>query len=335
MKLKVVSLTMLLIFLTFTLFTGESYSQEKLEKMKVGCAGYSAALAPLWVAKDSGMLAKYGIDAEIIFISGVKTIQAMIAGETPISVTAGVPLANSVLAGSQLVMIAMHINTLPYSIISSKDIAKPEQLKGKKIAISQFGSSSDFSIRYALEKFGLSPTKDVTLLQMGDQSARYAALTSGNVNATIITPPLTLIARKQGFNTLADLSATGFEYPHEGVAVTKAFIKEKPQTVMNFLKGFLAGIQYWKAHKEETKKIMAKYMKLDLVKDKDELEETYIEYSKLMPKKPYPTAKGFKAALDEIAEKDPRAKAAKPEQFMDLSFMKELDQNGFIDSLYK
>ncbi len=331
MRSKVLSA---LLFVTLTvLLPVNSRGDEKLEKIYVGVAGLSGALAHAFMPKDSGLYEKYGLDAELIFFQGgTQAIQAALAGGVQMVVTAGPEVINARVAGSDMIMIAGYMNTLPYSIVADKKITKFEQLKGTKAAISKFGSTSDLAVRYALEKNGLVPGKDVTIIQLGDQNTRFAGLTAGSVQSTLISPPFDITAKKMGFNILADMADLGLPYQHETVATTDRFIKEHPETVRKFLRAFIAGIHLWMTDEKKTEQILSKRLK---IKEKEILDETYVAYKKLTEKKPYPTLKGIQFQIDDVAKRNPKAKGAKPEDFINITFLKELDQSGFIDKLYK
>ncbi|MGE5817456.1 MAG: ABC transporter substrate-binding protein [Deltaproteobacteria bacterium] len=308
-------------------------ADEKPEKIYVGVAGLSGALAHAFVPKDTGLYEKYGLDAELIFFQGgTQAIQAALAGGVQIVVTAGPEIINARVAGSDMIMIAGYMNTLPYSIVADKKITKFEQLKGTKAAISKFGSTSDLAVRYALEQNGLVPGKDVTIIQLGDQNTRFAGLTAGSVQSTLISPPFDITAKKMGFNILADMADLGLPYQHETVATTDRFIKEHPETVRKFLRAFVAGIHLWMTDEKRTKEVLAKRLR---IKEKETLDETYVAYKKLTEKKPYPTLKGIQFQIDDVAKRNPKAKGAKPEEFVNVTMLKELDQSGFIDKLYK
>jgi NitT/TauT family transport system substrate-binding protein len=228
------------------------------------------------------------------------------------------------------------INSLTYVLVSDSRITRPDQLKGSKIAIARFGSLSDFGVRLALKRLNL-PLSDVTLLQLGGgQTARLAALKAGVVQAAIFAPPITRVAREQGFFSMLDMIKEKFEYAGSAIAASGAFLREKPDLAARFMRAYVAGIQYGKAHKEESMRITARYMKLDLNKDRASLEETYnIFIQDVVQRKPYPSLEGIQRVLDQIAENDPKAKSAKPEQFVDTRLLTELDRSGFIDGLYK
>jgi NitT/TauT family transport system substrate-binding protein len=308
--------------------------QQPLKKVVIGYSAISPSQAPAWIAHQAGLFRKYGLDVQLLFIeSGSRTVQTLISGDVIAAQVAGTSVIQSNLQNSGVVMIAGFLNTLDYKFIVARDITRPDQLKGKSVAVSRIGSSSDFATRYALEKYGLTPDKDVAILQIGSQPARFSALETGQIHGVMIAIPLTAKATKMGFNTLADLQMLGLEYQHTGLAVSQNLIKTQPDVVRNVLKAFVEGIHYMKTHRKEAMAIMAKYLKTD---DADALQEAYESIGlALIPEKPYPTLKGIQIMLREMGTKDANARSARPEQFVDLAFMKELDSSGFIDRLYK
>ena len=254
-------------------------------------------------------------------------------GEVQFGVVAGAPVVQSNLRGSSVVLVTGFLNTLDYQFIVDKTITRPDQLKGKAVAVSQPGSSSDFAMRYALDKYGLEPGKDVSLVEIGSQPARFAALQSGKIQGVMIAVPLTLTAKKMGFNMLADLQMLGLEYQYTAMATTRDLIKSRPDLVRSVVKASVEAIHYLKTHRKEAIEILRKYMKTD---DTEALAETYEAIAlTLVPERPYPTLRGIQTILQELAAKDPKAKTAQPEQFVDMSFVKELDASAFIDRLYK
>ena len=309
-------------------------SPQGLKKVAIAYSSISPNQAPAWAAYETGIFRKYGLDVQLIFVeSGSRTVQTLVSGDVVAAEVAGAGVIQSNLQGSGVVLIAGFLNTLDYKFMVSRDITRPDQLKGKAVAVSRVGSSSDFATRYALEKYGLVPDKDVAILQIGTQPARFAALEAGKINGVMVSIPVTAKATKLGFNTLADLQMLGLEYQHSALAVSQNLIKTQPDLVRNILKAHVEAIQYMKTHRKETIAILNKYLKTD---DADALQEAYdAEIQALIPQKPYPTLKGIQIILRELGAKDAVARAARPEQFVDLTFMKELDSSGFIDRLYK
>ena len=312
----------------------EGGTPQSLKKITIGYSSISPASSSAWFAYEGGFFRKYGLDAQLIFIeSGSRMVQTLISGDVVAAQVGGAPVVQSNLQGSGVVIIAGLLNTMDYKFVVSRDITRPDQLKGKTVAVSRVGSSSDFATRYTLEKYGLVPDKDVAILQIGSQPARFSALESGRIHGVMIAIPLTARAAKLGLNILADLQMLGLEYQHTSLAVSQNMIKTQPDLVRNVLKSFVEGIHYAKTHRKEALAILAKYLKTD---DADALQEAYeSELQALIPEKPYPTLKGIQTILREMGAKDANARSARPEQFVDNSFMKELDSSGFIDRLYK
>jgi ABC-type nitrate/sulfonate/bicarbonate transport system substrate-binding protein len=143
---------------------------------------------------------------------------------------------------------------------------------------------------------------------------------------------VTVLARKARLNSLAEPSDFGSAYTNTPIAATGAFIKDRRDTVRRFTRALVEGIFVYKTQKEFSKRVIAKYMR---VNDPDAVEDSYQFFSPVVPSKPYPPLDGIKEVLLELGEKDPKARSAKPEDFADSSFVRELDENGFIDGLHK
>jgi NitT/TauT family transport system substrate-binding protein len=305
-----------------------------LQKINVAYSSISGNVSPLWVTQDKGFFRKYGLDVQAILIeSGTTTAQALVAGDISFASVAGPAAIQSNLRGADVVIIAGVLNTLVFQLYTDKGITRPDQFKGKSVSVTRYGSATDFAMRYALEKYGLDANKDVAILQLGNHPAQLAGLEAGRVQGAMLSMPTSLRAKKMGFPMLADLQMLGLEYQHTSIATSKVLIKSKPDLVRDFMRAYIEGIHYAKTHRKETLDVLAKYLRVD---DKDVLEETYESIiSTLVPEKPYPTLKGIQTILRELGVKDPAARSARPEQFVDLSIMKELDSSGFIDRVYK
>jgi NitT/TauT family transport system substrate-binding protein len=305
-----------------------------LQKINVAYSSISGNIAPLWVTQDKGFFRKHGLEVQAVLIeSGTTTAQALVAGDITFASVAGPAAIQSNLRGADIVIIAGIINTLTFQLYTEKGLVRPDQFKGKSVGITRFGSATDFAMRYALDKYGLDANKDVAVLQLGNQPAQLAALEAGKVQGAMLSAPTSLRAKKMGFPMLADLQMLGLEYQHTSVATTRALLKSKPDLARDFMRAYIEGIHYAKTHRKETLDILAKYLRTD---DREVLEDTYESIVvALIPEKPYPTQKGIQIILREFGVKDPVARSAKPEQFVDLTVLKELDSSGFIDRVYK
>lgn len=305
-------------------------------RLNVGYSAASADQLPAWVAKDSGIFAKNGLDVQLIFFTGGTTaILALVSGDVPITQVSGPGLVNSALAGSDAVFVAAGITGLNYVLMGKPGVKNIEQLKGGTLAISRFGSATDTIARLALHKVGLTPGKDVTLVQVGSGPDRLGALLTGRVSGAVINPPSSFTAEKRGMAILVDVAKINLVFQHTGAATTRRFIKEHPDTVRRYVKAHVEAVHKMWTDKEATIKALSKYMGSGL--ERETLEKSYdnVMTEALYPKKQYPSLEGLKTVIEDVAERDPRAKSAKPEQFVDLTFIKELDQSGYIDGLYK
>jgi NitT/TauT family transport system substrate-binding protein len=320
-----------LCFAVLELFCNQP-TEAQLTKIGVGYSAISGDALPAWIAKDAGIFEKNGLDVQLVFFTGGTTaVMALVSHDTPITQLAGAAVVNSVLAGSDAALIAGGVTSLNYYLLARPDIKTPEQLKGGSVAISRFGSSSDFIARYALQKIGLTPGKDVTIVQIGSTTARVDAALSGRVQATVVNPPASIIAQKRGMNMSADLPKLGLVYQHTAVATTRKYIREHPDIVRRYVKSQLEAVHRIYADREESIRALGKFIGGKI--DRDVLEKTRenLLSESVLPKKQYPSLEGIKTILATEA----KGKPGKPEDFVDASFVREFDQSGFTDGLYK
>ena len=316
------------------LFYPASLPAQSQKTLLLGLASISGGIETLYVTKKIGAFKRNGLDVDFLLLQGgSQALQVLLSGDIKlISGGGGTAAQRARFKGAGNLLVATYTPTMPYSLYVNAKIQDAKRLKGAKIAISRFGSSSDFAARFMVARLGLDPSKDVTILQIGNQRERMSALLSGSVDGSVVDAPNTLIARQQGFVELADASKLGLTYPHNNIASTDRFIREEPQTVFSFLRAFVEGIAYYRTHKAESMQMIKEFLR---VSDNAIAEEAYEYYSRITPAKPYPNAEGVRGVLEEIALTEPAIKNAKVEQFVDSSFITKLDQSGFIDGLYK
>lgn len=301
------------------------------KKIKIGYPAISYNQIHIWIAKDAGLFRKHGLDAEIVFFRGGQmATQALVAGDPPIVNIGTVVQAG--LQGHDVVLIASSENAYNYSVVARPGISRVEQLKGKRLGVSGFGSASHNASLILLKKFNLEPNKDVALVVAGPTSERLSAVEGGRIDATLLTPSELPRSRKQGLVEVYDLAGLGVEVQGNGFATSRSFIKSQRDTVLSALKGYVEAIHYIYRNRDETKKIVAKYLRLT---DAEVLDATYTAFVKTVAKRPTPTLKGIQFMLDEVAVKMPNAKTAKPEQFVDLSLLQQLDKEGFFAEMAK
>ena len=330
---KLIVFSLALLFLQLSTYR---LASAQMTRLNVGYSAASADQLPAWVAKDSGIFAKNGLDIQLIFFTGGTTaILALVSGDVPITQVSGPGLVNSAFAGSDAVFVAAGTTSLNYVLMGKPGIKTAEQLKGGTVAISRFGSATDTIARFVLRRIGLTAGKDVTIVQVGSGPERLSAALTGRVTASVINPPSSFVAEKRGLAIIADVAKMGLVFQHTGAATTRKFIKEHPDIVRRYVRSHVEAVHKMWTDKEATIKALSHYMGSGL--DRETLEKSYdnVMTEAFYSKKQYPSLEGIKTVLDDIAERDPRAKTAKPEQFVDASFIRELDQSGFIDGLYK
>lgn len=315
-------------------WSAEGAPGRPLEKLNVAFSSISGNMAPLWVTQETGFFRKYGLDVQPILIeSGTTTAQALAAGDISFAQVAGPAIIQANLRGADAVMIAGVVNTLTFQLYTEKGITQPDHFKGKAVGVTRYGSATDFAMRYALDKYGLDAKTDVNILELGNVPNLLTGLEGGKIQGAMLSAPTSLRAKKLGFPMMADLQMLGLEYQHTSIATSRALIKSRPELIRNFMRAYIEGIHFAKNNPKETLAILARYLR---TADREILEDTYESIIlRLIPEKPYPTQRGIQVILREMGLKDPAARSARPEQFVDVSIMKELDSSGFIDRVYK
>jgi NitT/TauT family transport system substrate-binding protein len=316
----------------FVPFSFYSVASAQLTKVTVGNNAISGNGLPAWMAMDAGIFRKNGLEIQLVYFrGGTITAMALVARETPISQVSGPPIVSAVLKGAAAVVVAGGNVVSEYWLMSRPEIKTAEQLKGGSVAIATFGGQADFISRIALQKLGLTSGKDVAIVQVGTVPERLSALQSGKVQAAMLNVPDNVTAQKRGFNGLVSVR---LPYQGVGVSTTRAFIRENPDVVRRYVKSQIEAVHRIKTDRESGLKVLTKYLSAP---DKEILERTYDDISsdEKVPPKQYPSLEGIKNILEPLAAADPKAKAAKPEDFVEMRFVKELDESGFIDDLYK
>jgi ABC-type nitrate/sulfonate/bicarbonate transport system substrate-binding protein len=296
-------------------------------------SGYAAISGPhavLWIARDAGLFEKNGLRTEVAYIrSGSTMSQTLVAGEIHMAQMGGPAMLAAGVAGMDVTFVAVALNTTPIVIMGS--VAKIEDLKGKAVGITRYGSNTDISARYAIRKAGLQPEKDVALVQLEDYPGIMGGMQSGRIAAGALADPFTDHAKRLGYKEIADLAAMGLEFPFVGIAAKKSYIKDNIDTVQRFVRAYTEAIALYKNNRELAMKVTSKYT---AIKDPAILASTVDFYAPKLQRVPYPTVGGVKFVLEQVAVRDPRAKNFPPETFMDLRFVKNLEDSGFIKGLY-
>ncbi len=301
-------------------------------KVRIGWVSVSAANSAIWSAEDGGYLKKYGLDADVLNLAdSTQAVAAMLAGEIPLNCgLSGTAIVSSVLGGSDLVILAATIATFPSSLYGKASIKDVAALRGAKIGVTRIGTASDTAARYGLRSGGVDP-KDVTFISTGGLRETIAALQAGQIDAGALSPPETLIARNLGFKEIVDVGKLGIEYVYNGVATSRAYAQRNAAAIEAAIKAVLEGEHRFRTDAAFGKKVIADRTKLT---DNAQVEETYTLFAKTYLKEPpFVTEAAIQSVLDDIGTTNPKAKGADPKSFIDTSWLKRLDDSGFIKGL--
>ena len=303
------------------------------EKLRLAWAGFSPTNSPVWVMEDRKLLQKQGVTPEIISINASPTVlQALLANEIDAASISVTTLTSSRLAGADTVMILGIVPTFVDHIVSLSSITAVEQLKGKTAGVNRLGSTSDLGLRLALKKLGIDPEKDVKIIPTGGTAERFAALSKGITQFTIIPEPFLTQAEKLGFRNLFNISDLKIPFWWNGILSRESIIKTQRPLLSKLVRAMVEAIHIIKSDKEYAKTIFKKNLGIN---DPEGLERAYKDYSNAFPEFPYPNPDGVKTMLDDLAPKNPKAASADPKTYVDMSFVAELDKSGFIKQLYK
>ena len=308
-----------------------SYGQ-KLERAVLAFGSTGPNLTPFWVGRDAGVYRQYGLDVDVVFFRGSTiAINALATNDAQFGAFGASAAVLAKLGGADTILIATATPGLLFYLVATKEIRNGNDLKGKKIAVSRPGTDSDLAARVAVQKLGLTD-KDVQIISMGTDAERMTAMSQGVADATVLTIGGYVAAQKLGFHSLIDLSQANIPYEAASLITTRRLIRENPDKVLKFTKGFVAAIAYAQSHREATLRILSKYMRTS---DREILNASYDYYiGRVIPRAPYVNERGLQAVIDFIRQRNPQTRNAEPQDFMDNRFIKELDESGFIKSLY-
>jgi len=319
---------------TLLLFVISWMRAEAQEKIRIAYSSTDTINQVWTVANDAGFYKKHGLDAELVYIgSTTVTVTAIMAQDIQVGNAAGSGVANAAVRGADVVSVGCMINVLAYELVVLDSVKSAEDLKGKSIGISRFGSASDVAARELLKGLGLKPMEDVKILQVGGASERAAGFSRGII-AGFPSPPgnVYLIPGGLPHRILANMADLEKPYPLPFICAvtTKSYLAKKRDTVKRVLMALIEAAHYFKTNKEATQKIVAKYLR---GANKAYLDSSYQSTSKLLERVPYTTREGMKIQLDEALKLSPASKVT-VDSLIDDSIVRELEKEGFIDRVY-
>jgi NitT/TauT family transport system substrate-binding protein len=306
-----------LLFLSFCCLLAPVGVSAQTTNVRIAFNGFGGVV-PLYMGDDAGVFKKQGLNLELVFIPGGSvSLQALIGKSLDLLLTGGPPVVNAYLQGAKIKIIGGVVNLLPYMFVVTTGIRSGEQVKGKKIGISRFGSNTDYVVRLALNQFGVTPN-DVQIIQVGGSQARLVALKAGAIQATVLSPEEALVAQKMGFNVLFDFIEKGIEFPHVNFVARDDYLETQPQTVRSFMRAYLDAVRYYKTHRAEAVK---KIMSLSKLPERQMAEVVYDGSLRATPDDGKPTVKGMEVVLEAAGKENPKAKFLTVQQLLDLKFL--------------
>jgi NitT/TauT family transport system substrate-binding protein len=304
---------------------------KKLEKIRVGGGSVGAPQMTMWYAKEANLYEKHGLAVEAIHIPGSSmALQAMLSGEVPIIQLGGAASMQANLAGADTVIVATVLKKFLFSIFSRPDITRIADLKGKLFGATRFGTLSDFASRFALERNGLNPERDITMVQTGGQPETVMALITGKVQAAALSVPATMRAKQANMRELLDMAKLEATIHQNGVVTTRHYLKSNEDTVRRFLRAYTEGAVLAKRDKAFAARVMAKYLG---TQDREMLDDAYERVTRHLEIPPYPSVEGVSVLLKTLEKTQPKAQTVNPEDFIDPRLLREIANSGFIDRL--
>jgi ABC-type nitrate/sulfonate/bicarbonate transport system substrate-binding protein len=320
----------LLLVLLLTIIPNRAWAQ--LQKFRAANGGFGTAInAILPGAYHAKIFQKYGLEAEYIALeSGTIGMQTLLANELQVVFTTGALAVTANLQGGDSTIIAGGINFFPFKLIVRPEIKTAADLHGKKLAISRFGSASDYAAQLAIEKLGGDP-KQVTMLQLGGNPSRLAALTSGTTHATVFSEPFASVAVKQGMRSLLDLADSGVPFPQNSFIVRRSVLAERRALIVNAIKASIETLYLLKKDRKFAREVLKKYLRID----DDALIESGIDYYLTRHGEgilTLPDRKGLEFVIADTAKTNPKAKGQTPESLrvLDGSVLDEIKKSGFL-----
>jgi ABC-type nitrate/sulfonate/bicarbonate transport system substrate-binding protein len=302
------------------------------EHLRVAWTAPAAGYLSLHSAMEQGMFEKRGLAVDLTLTSAAQAVSALLAREIDVAQTDGASLVRAGLAGGETVIIGVTTPSFTQKLIAHPSITRPEGLRGKRLGITRAGSVSDFAARYMLGGYGLQGDTDVALIQLGAYPEMVGAMMAGAVDAALLIEPVAAEARQQGFVLVLDLATLGVEYPSTGLGTLRSIVSERPGALRAFVGGMVEATAWMKAHRAEALEILARYTQMEAP---SALAAAYEENVPRAPQAPYPTEASVATILEWIRETDPRAANARPADFIDDRFVRELDDSGYIRQLYQ
>lgn len=299
-----------------------------LKKVRLAFSALAYANPPFWIAHELKLFEKYGLESELIYVGGARPIQAMLGGSLDVSQVGGAATVAAAAQGAEVAILGTVFTRLTFAIHASPQIKQISDLKGKTVAAGAIGGNSYFAGLLFLSRFGFVANRDVGLMAAGGSPEVMAGLAQGRFQAGVLTPPTSTMAARMGYREIFDLASLEFPFPVISVVSTRRFIDGNPDVVLNVLRATAEAIYLYKTRPELTLPVVAKYMRVP--KDDSALVQSQESLGKHLNQTLMPSLEGIKFVLDFLAEQRPALKSKNPADFVDLRFIRKLEEEGFF-----
>ena len=311
-----------------------AFSAAAPSRLVIGYASTTPRLMPLWMARDQGFFAKYGIESEPVLLrSGATLVTGMASGDIQIGRTAGAAVLSAVAAGHEIKMLATFSSRNSYDVVVRPNIKRAEDLRGKKLAINSVGGGTWIGAMLWLEYFGLDEQRDQILLQsIGDQGVQSQALESGTVDVVFVDSVYSKVLKQKGMTILAESSELKQPLVSQSTIVPRAFLQQHPDIAEGYLKGEIEGIAFATAPKNKPAVIKTLMRRLRV--DAAAAEEGYADMLRGVDRKPFASLEGMRNLQRLLKPRNPKIGDLRVEDVVDNRIMRKLDESGFIDRAF-
>jgi NitT/TauT family transport system substrate-binding protein len=307
------------------------------EKLRVGLSSVSATNGSIWAAEDRGLFRKHGVEVEVIVVGGggARVVSSLVAGDLHFSVGGGEGSVRSQVRGADTVIVASTLSKGLQRIMARQDIKTYQDLKGRKIGITNFGSAGHLVLLLMLKKWNMR-TDQVQILQVGPSPLMLASLDKGGIDAAVLTLPTFFVAEDRSYRTVADPATMDIFYLQNTLESTRGYLRKNREASLRFMRGYIEGIAYFKKNKKDSLDIMRKKLRIQSEQERDNryLEQSYNLLAAAYNDVPYPALRSVQTIIDKVAEDEPKVKERDAKSFVDDSLVKELEDSGFTKALY-
>lgn len=324
-------------FVTLFCIVDSQAQEKKLELLIVSYSSLTGNRAPLWIAKESGLYEKYGLDVKLVSIAaGSVSLTALLAGNVHLTTDSSSGVVSAVARGAPIVTVSTN-GALPYQLIAMPTIKTPADLRGKIVGSSRIGAGTDFLLRRILAKLGLTPGKDVSLIPTGvsESEKRIQLMLQGKIDATIGESDKVFQFELAGqkISLLGEPKNFGVPAPGSEINTTRQLLREARPRLKAFFMAYAEAIALGRKDRELAYRVFRKYMRVD---NPRLLDFTYrVQFMEAIPARPYPREDAIQASLEDLKETTPKLDAMKPADFFDPSLIKELENEDFFSKLEK